>query len=115
MGEASDIGSAEIVNDERAGRFKVRWGGQEAILTYRVLPGNLMLDHTEVPAAIEGRGVASRLAEAAFEFARAKHLRVVPLCAFVADYLGRHPEHHDLLAPATLKRLLSGQTPKRES
>lgn len=107
MEDTSNIGAAQVVNDEGAGRFELHLDGHSAILTYRVVHGSIVLDHAEVPVAIEGRGVASRLAQAALEFARAKHLRVVPLCPFVSGYLRRHAEYQDLLAPATLKRLLA--------
>jgi predicted GNAT family acetyltransferase len=32
--------------------------------------------------------------------ARARGLRVLPLCSFVADYIRQHPEVHDLVAPS---------------
>ena len=53
--------------------------------------------HTGVPFALEGRGIASRLARAALEYARAHELKVVPLCSFVAGYIQKHPEYKDLL------------------
>jgi uncharacterized protein len=57
----------------------------------------IVLVHTEVVPAVEGRGVASRLVSAALDDIRARGLRVVPICPFVRHYLGRHPEYGDLL------------------
>jgi predicted GNAT family acetyltransferase len=54
--------------------------------------------HTEVPSTLQGRGLAGRLAKAAFEAAQAEGLRVVPLCPFVKSYLAKHPELAPLLA-----------------
>ena len=53
--------------------------------------------HTEVDLAYEGRGVASALARAALDEARAQGLKVVPVCPFFASYLRKHPEYEDLV------------------
>lgn len=53
--------------------------------------------HTEVPAALEGRGVGSRLVEAALDHVRALGAGVIPSCPFVAAYIRRHPEQADLV------------------
>ena len=58
----------------------------------------IVLVHTEVAPAVEGRGVGSRLVSAALDDIRARGLRLVPICPFVRAYLGRHPEYADLLA-----------------
>ena len=61
-------------------------------------PNRLVLIHTEVPAVMGGRGIASRLAHDALEYARAHNAKVVPLCPFVRAYIGRHPEYRDLVS-----------------
>jgi predicted GNAT family acetyltransferase len=106
MADTTDPSSTAVVNNERAGRFELHLNGHSAILTYRFSNGSIFFDHTVVPPAIAGRGVATKLTQTALEFARSKHLRVVPICPFVASYIGKHMEYHDLLAPLTLKRLL---------
>ena len=53
--------------------------------------------HTEVPEALAGRGVASKLIRGALEMVRAQGLKVVPQCPFVAAYMGKHPEYDDLI------------------
>lgn len=72
-------------------------------IRYRTEPGLVVLVHTEVEPSVEGTGVGSRLVAGALEDIRARGLRVVPLCPFVAAYLRRHPEYADLLGedPAT--------------
>lgn len=68
--------------------------------TEYVMDGQTMrLVHTEVPEALEGQGLASKVVTAAFEYARSKNLKVVPVCEYVAGYLKRHPEYHDLVVP----------------
>ena len=56
-----------------------------------------MLIHTEVPAELAGRGLASRLARTALNLARDRGVKVVVRCPFVTEYIARHPEYHDLV------------------
>jgi len=86
-----------VENDAAANRFVARVDGQTAELQYERFPDRIVLVHTEVPAALRGRGIADKLAHTALEYARAEHLRVVPRCPFVAAYLRRHPEYQHLL------------------
>jgi len=86
-----------VENDAAANRFVARVDGQTAELQYERFPDRIVLVHTEVPAALRGRGIADKLAHTALEYSRAQHLRVVPRCPFVAAYLRRHPEYQDLL------------------
>jgi hypothetical protein len=72
-------------------------------IRYRREPGAIVLVHTDVAPSAEGQNVGSRLVEAALADVRARGLRVVPQCPFVAGYIRRHPEYADLvtLDPAT--------------
>ena len=79
-------------------RFELELDGALAVLEYEIDGGKFIATHTGVPFALEGRGIASRLARAALEYARTHELKVVPLCSFVAGYLSKHPEYADLLA-----------------
>lgn len=54
--------------------------------------GEIYLTHTEVPSALEGKGVASQLVLKTLEDIERRNLRLVPLCPFVAAYIQRHPE-----------------------
>jgi len=78
-------------------RFELEVEGHTAFLYYRLAPGVITLVHTEVPPALGGRGVGSRLARGALAAIRAKGLKVVATCPFVAAYMGKHPEFNDLL------------------
>jgi len=46
---------------------------------------------TNVPPALEGRGIAAALTEAALHFAASQSLDIDPVCAYTAAYLRRHP------------------------
>jgi predicted GNAT family acetyltransferase len=89
----------DVVHNEGAQRFEVRLGDGFARCDYRRVGNVLQLHHTEVPVALEGRGIAGQLVKAALEHAKAKGLRVAPYCSYVRSYLKRHPEYQPLLAP----------------
>ena len=59
-----------------------------------------MFTHTEVVPQFEGQGLGSRLAKFALDDVRRRGLQVVPVCTFVAGYIRRHPEYHDLVSEA---------------
>src|SRR2546428_4484697 len=82
--------------EHEPGRFVVRLDGAEATLVYERRGDLLDLQHTFTPPALRGREIAARLTEAAFAYARAQGLRIVPTCSYTRSYLARHPE---LLSP----------------
>ena len=87
----------QIKHDPASGRFSTQVDAHGAELRYRRLDGRLLIDHTGVPQAIGGRGVAGELVRAALDYARAENLRVVPLCSYSAEYVRRHPGYADLV------------------
>lgn len=87
-----------IEHNAAANRFEAALGGQRAVCAYRRSGDVLALTHTEVPMALQGRGIAAALVQAALDWARAEGLRVRPLCSYVATYMRRHKDSHDLLA-----------------
>lgn len=72
-----------------------------AYATYELTPGGITFLHTKTEPAYEGHGVASHLAEAALDDARARGLRVTPRCPFFASYIDRHPAYADLIGRPT--------------
>ncbi|HEY0331439.1 MAG TPA: GNAT family N-acetyltransferase [Rhodopseudomonas sp.] len=77
-------------------RFELDAQGSLAFASYRRAADKVIITHTETPAALRGRGIASRLVKGALELIRAEGLKVVAGCGFVADYLDAHPEYADL-------------------
>lgn len=55
--------------------------------------------HTEVAEAFGGQGLATALIRAMLDDMRSRGVAVVPLCPFVAKFLGEHPDYLDLVAP----------------
>ena len=97
MTETQPAPLLEVRHNPVEKRFELEMDGALAVLEYEVDGGKLIATHTGVPVALEGRGIASRLARAALEYARAYELKVVPLCSFMAGYIHKHPEYKDLL------------------
>lgn len=87
-----------VVHDPVAERFEVRIEGWPCRCDYRRVDGVMHLVHTEVPPALEGRGIAARLVRAALDHALANGLKVLPRCSYVRAYMRRHPETQHLLA-----------------
>ena len=91
-------GEATVEHERTKSRFVIRVAGQEAFLGYRQEGTTLDLQHTFVPDAFRGRGLAERLCQAAFEYAKVNHLAVIPSCSYVSGaYLKRHPEYAPLV------------------
>ena len=86
-----------VVDKPEAHVFEIVYEGQVALVAYRKREGTITYTHTEVPEALEGHGIAGKLAKHALDYARANGLKVVPQCWYVAQYIQQHPEFADLL------------------
>jgi predicted GNAT family acetyltransferase len=89
------------VEDDRAhDRYEAHIGhGLAGFASYELSPGRITFLHTRTEPAFAGRGVASGLARVALDDARARGLRVTPICPFFAAYIERHPAYADLVDP----------------
>lgn len=81
-------------------RYEATVGGasEPGVVHYALRGTTIELTHTEVPQALEGRGVGSALARFALDDARQRGLSVIPTCPFIAGYIERHPEYAGLVA-----------------
>ena len=84
-------------NTER-NRFELDADGHIAFSNYKRADGVLTILHTEVPKALEGRGIGSALIRGVLDIARSQGLKVITVCPFAKSYIERHPEYADLLA-----------------
>ena len=87
--------------EHEPGRFVLRIGAEEAFLGYARRGDVLDLQHTWTPPALRGRDVAARLTAAAFAYARAGDLKILPTCSYVRHYVADHPELRSLVATST--------------
>ncbi len=88
----------ELTDNTAANRFEMAMDGAVAFVEYERRPEAVVLIHTEVPEALGGRGVGSRLAKAVLNRVGAEGRKVVPRCEFIAAYVERHPEFRTLVA-----------------
>jgi predicted GNAT family acetyltransferase len=82
----------QISDNTQDSRFEVTVDGHVAELRYRRRADRLVLIHTGVPDALEGRGLGGQLVRAAVSQAAAEGLTVVPICSYARAWLQRHPD-----------------------
>jgi uncharacterized protein len=77
------------------GRYVMRFSGDQSALAeltfYDLANQTRVMDHTRVPKAHEGRGIAGLLTTRAVGDARAEGMSIRPDCSYVAAWLTRHP------------------------
>jgi uncharacterized protein len=73
-------------------------GNKLAEMTY-VWAGSdrIIIDHTEVSAALAGKGAGKQLVAKAVDFAREKGIKILPLCPFAKAVFDKVPAYHDVL------------------
>ena len=87
----------DVVDNPSESRFEMAVGDALAVVYYKTENGRTVLLHTEVPQALSGQGIGSKLARGVFERLRDRGARVVAECEFMAGYAARHPEYAAML------------------
>ncbi|HEX6317024.1 MAG TPA: GNAT family N-acetyltransferase [Gemmatimonadaceae bacterium] len=86
-----------VTDDTARQRYEIALDGHVAFLTYRRRGDSVLLLHTEVPPAFQGRGFGQLLASHALNQAREDGQEVIVKCPFVTRWLERHPEYDDIV------------------
>lgn len=86
-----------ISDNVAASRFELAVGDEIAMAYYRNEDGRVVLTHTEVPQALSGQGVGTRLARGVFETLRQRQARIIAKCPFMAAFAAKHPEYSAML------------------
>ena len=99
MTDQTESPTIEFEDKGSKGRYVLRSpDGDEAEMTFtKIGEHQIIIDHTEVPAAFRGQGAGLRLLTRAVEDARAAGKTIIPLCPFAASQFHRHPEWADVL------------------
>ncbi len=86
-------------NWETKGEFLATMEGQKAgLMTYSWAgEDRIIIDHTEVEPAYNGKGVGKELVYKAVEFAREKNLKIIPLCPFAKAMFQKNEDIRDVL------------------
>lgn len=92
-----DAAQPPVVHNAAAKRFELAVDGRTAFSRYLLAGNKMVIEHTEVPVELEGRGIAGRIVRAELDYARAHKLAVLALCPYAKAFIGRHPEYQDLL------------------
>jgi uncharacterized protein len=88
---------SDIVDNKVHHRFELVVEGHLAAAYYK-LDGNVItFEHTEVPPELGGKGVGSKLVQAALDQVGAEGMKVIAECPFVKAWIGKHPEYKGLL------------------
>jgi len=95
----------EVHDNTAARRFELQLDGATAFVAYQTSNNVVRLVYTEVPKALAGRGVGSRLAKGTLELLRKSGTQVIAECPFIAEYVKKHPEFQDILVSDEGSRL----------
>ena len=84
--------------DNNKGLFYLEQDGEQvAEMVYVIQDGKMVIEHTEVDESLRGKNVGYQLVENGVEYAREKHLKVVPFCSFAKKIIDRTESFHDVL------------------
>ena len=72
-------------------------GELAGFLTYHRRGQAMSLNHTEVEAAFQGAGLATKLARFSLDDARQRGLWILPFCPYVNSWIKKHSEYTDLV------------------
>lgn len=86
------------VNDKN-GFFHIDIDGKTIAKMTFVFAGNdkIIIDHTEVNEAYNGKGFGKMMVEKAVEYVREKGIKIIPLCPFAKKIIDKTPEFQDVL------------------
>jgi predicted GNAT family acetyltransferase len=96
----SDLaGDVRVVDNPAERRYEAQLDGRVVGFSeYNLAGDRIVFLHTEVDPSVKGLGIGSRLAAGELDDVRARGLKVVAKCPFIAAWLRRHPDYQDLLA-----------------
>ncbi|WP_353183855.1 GNAT family N-acetyltransferase [Parapedobacter lycopersici] len=73
-------------------------GKRAGMMTYSIAgTGLIIIDHTEVEPAYNGKGVGKQMLYKIVDMARAKNIKIIPLCPFAASLFKKLEDIQDVL------------------
>ena len=92
MNEKNKTGIPEVINNQQTHQFEIRIEDKVAFIPYSLKEDMIALLHTEVPEELGGRGIGTKLALYALNYAKEHHLKIDLYCPFITKYVDGHPE-----------------------
>ena len=87
-----------VVNDEKK-RFELSIDNHIAFIEFIINNEKIIfLTHTEVPQELEGKGVGSAIVAKTLNYCQENNYTVAPQCSFVAEYIKKNPQWHNIVA-----------------
>lgn len=83
----------DVKHDRDIREFSIESEGKRAHVSYELHDGGLDITHTIVPDELGGRGIASELVQAAYDYAKAEGLKPIATCPYAVKWLEKHPEY----------------------
>jgi predicted GNAT family acetyltransferase len=83
----------EVKHDEKKSIFYIELDGEIAYLDYAMRGNKIDLYHTYTPTQLRGKGLAGKIVEFAFNYAKENNLKVIPSCPFIPSFLAKNPEY----------------------
>jgi len=81
---------------------------QRCVLEYELIDGEgekgiitMAITETFVPPRLRGKGLASLLCDAAFDYAESKEWNINPICTYVSDWVSKRPHRLALVASSS--------------
>jgi hypothetical protein len=93
----ADVQALPLLHEPDDRQFVLQVGTHRARMEYERNADRMFLTHVEVPAAVEGHGVAAVLTEKVLQWIEEQGLKLVPYCPYVKTYLRRHTAWQRLL------------------
>jgi len=88
----------EVRHDKENECFVAELDGFEALLDYSIDGNEINFYHTFSPPQLRGKGLAKKIVEYAFNYARENNLKVIPGCSYVQAFVERNDKYGELLA-----------------
>ncbi|NHN26397.1 N-acetyltransferase [Flavobacterium jejuense] len=89
----------QLNSNNKNGFFHIDIDGKTAAKMTFVFAGDekIIIDHTEVNEAYNGKGFGKIMVKKAVDFVREKNLKIIPLCPFAKHVFDKTPEYKDVL------------------
>lgn len=86
--------------EESGHRYRGLLDGQEVAFAEvdAISTDRLLIKHTEVLSAFEGRGIGGSLVRHMLEDAHRQGRGVIPICPYAAAYIKRHPQYMEYVS-----------------